>query len=661
MPYRFMVWMDDGLSQKHDPAVEGLTAFFKRGLDGVAEPRICHALRQASPTRISRVGKVGQEIPWLTLVLGSECLEIQANGFNPGGLPNAVEDQHNKEFKTTRSPLAKSVTGFIKSLVEDRLGSALPSSQNGECRTFLRWELLLFESVALLNETYFRAKFEQKRSVSQWGDGTVSLLSGGGGSPNREPSKELVDLAGELKFSLNNLKSAIQGLDRGPLQDLVARIIGAWSNDEVPVSIADVQAITEVTWQCLIQENGVYPGWPELLVYMSLNSNARSIRQGHPRPSFARPREAAPVIKGLLNGVTAATADVYGRVEALPPRMEAYRRYAEVLATQAGLRSMPLRPPPAVAYVTTFDVELEMALRHNYPELPFVVAVPANAIEQRDEGKLSRATSMWLAYVVRPSQRNLVDAVTKPEDGDWFVLSGQDIDLVAKDPKKRLPPTLYPEGVRTLGEMPFIVKLAGSPLVDLPSIDSWEEAPSAFTSQVVNVANPKMKVDAPAADTSAEEPMEPRFYLSHALLLEEHHSLRYSLPEVVKESGRGLPLSLSCNVMNGHWRYWTLLGVQMSDPIIRYRLVAQMISAGLLQDPSPGYRRPNHSGVGINRNRLSARASDLLLWSDFDLVKANCETLTPELAHYVRHLTQIDLTQIGGITLPEINAECELP
>lgn len=655
-----MVWMDDGLSQKHDPALEGLTAFFKRGLDGVDEPRICHALRQASPTRTSRADKARRDIPWLTLVLGSECLEIQANGFNPGGLPDAVEDQHNREFQTKRGPLAKGVAGFIKALVEDRLGPDLPSAQNGKCRTFARWELLLFESVALLNETYFRAKFEQKRSVSQWGDGTVSLLSGGGGSLNHKPSTGLDELARDLKLSLKKLESATQEVERRPLQDLVTRIVGAWSSDEVPVSIADVQAITEVTWQCLIQENGVYPGWPELLVYMSLSSNARSIRQGHPRPSFARPREAAPVIRELLNGVTEATAELYARDDTLPPRMRAYRQYAEVLATQAKLRSAvrpPLRPPPpAVAYVTTFDVELEMAMRHNYPDRPFVVAMPANVIERREEGKNSRATSLWLGYIVRPSARDLVDAVTKPGDDDWFVLSGRDIDLPRGSQKNGLPSALYPDGVGFLGEMPFIVKLAGSPLVDLPGINDWEESRSPFASQVVRVANPKEQLDAPAAGRSTEDHLEPQFYLSHALLLEEHHSLRYSLPEVVKESGRGLPLSLSCNVMNGHWRYWTLLGVQMSDPIIRYRLISQMISAGLLQEASPGYRRPNHSGVAINRNHLSARASDLLLWSDFDLVKADCETLTPELEHYVRHLTQI-----GGITLPETTARCELP
>ena len=767
VPYRFLVLMDESRVDLDAPPYRALDEYLQKRTEGLDRPRMCHILPLVGPPPMRRpLNSTAQasptDIPWMTLVLGSECLEMQATGASSAGLGHEVmvrladvfmSADENLESEEARA-LARPTGSFVQALVEDRLGATADArfgDQHSPFPDFPVWQLLFIHAAACLNDTYFRAMVLQARPVSRWGDEIVSLLGG-----TAAQSDELAGLVDVLKKRFGVLKASVP---KGPLLGLVTRIGNALLHDGASVAVADVQAITEVSWYYLSLAKDVYPGWPELLIHLSLNPKAKAIRQDHPRPSFTSPDGTARVIQGLLRPPTEATARHLAESgEELSVRDLAYAQYAELLTTQAQIRAEALRrrypverrgeividysyagsgsatrqapasttdqqdrsqlpsapvPPPATAFVTTFDVELELALAWHHPEQPFVVAVPINLVEPQDATSTRRATSLWLGYIVRPpknkrtSAQGLLEAVTKPQPEDWFVLSSSPIDAAwtedttltghpEGDPARH---RLLPSGVSQLGALPIIVRLSGSPLVTLPYISQihpdnpltplrTRALEVAFLSPDVDAnpgppANPETGSRVSDYETALDDP---RLHFSHALLLEEHHSLRLSLPEVTgssaatyspsdpvrgddygENSGRGLPRSLTDGVRDGYWRYWTLLGVQVSDPVIRYRLVAQLIGAGLMHGQPAGYRRPKRSGLAINRNRANARATDLLLWSEFDMVTDTCERFTPEIGDYLLHLkkavqqqTQPD-PQHTAAEWPLVNEECEQP
>jgi len=734
MPYRFLVSMKDaGLGES--PSFAGLEDFLRKRASVPGRAHICQAIAADSPDRGAlRAGGLSS-IPWMTLVLGAETLEMPPHGAELHGIevPFAEQLAGKLGVKTTNGPVIDTA-GFVKTLVEDRVRPpkvARGKTRRGEGPVWAPYELLLVHAAACLNDVYFRAKADQQRAVSRWGEDTVNLKSGSGGASGADPDPALETKVNDLRERLSALAADLKVASNAPtpLRILVDRIRGGVDETYAPVSVADLQAITEVAWHVLVRSSKVYPGWPDLLVSMSLDPEARPIRQGHPRPSFTKARGAEIAIANLLSAATNETRRLYASNRLTSTRMTAYHQFADLLAAQAQFRTevrqgysslsddadtddetdhdAPLRPedvdrtheqnpkapPPAVAFVTTFDVELEMALRFYHRGQPFVVAVPVNLVDIL-EGMKQRATSMWLGYVVRAADdqkpTDLLTAVTKPEPEDWFVLSSATIDVDPGTAETNVPARVLPADVRSLADLPFIVRLSGSPLVELPDVGlpgaggavgelrsralrvaylaaREEAAPAkladggeATTGRGPSFAgSPADAAEAAGAAAAAIGKLDTGWLsFAHAPLLEEHHSLRLSLPEVVANSQRGLPRVLTDGVDEGYWRYWTFVGVQLSDSVIRYRLIAQLIGAGLLSSRSPGdYRRPGHTGIAVNRERLSARAADLLLWSEFDIVTSDCAALTPEIEHYTKHLAALRSKR----SWPTEQQRCDIP
>jgi hypothetical protein len=288
--------------------------------------------------------------------------------------------------------------------------------------------------------------------------------------------------------------------------------------------------------------------------------------------------------------------------------------------------------PPATAFVTTFDVELELALRHFHSDLPFVVVLPVNVgLGERDH----LAATVWLGYLVEPGPPGAaLQSITRPPERNWFVVSrgkeepGALTETLVKDnPYDVSSPVL--RGLTAKGPLPFIIRLSGSPLVHLPSLfDSRAQERLEARRLMAEIANALTGEGHTSKDSLAG--------LQHAVVLEESHSMFLSFPEF--DSGRqGLPPKLANYFPEGYWRYWMLLGVQASDDPIRYRLVAQIAGVGGHQTANPN--RPKRSGMALNRpNALTRRASDLLRWSDFDIVNSQVESMTEPLEHYLQHL-----------------------
>ena len=318
-------------------------------------------------------------------------------------------------------------------------------------------------------------------------------------------------------------------------------------------------------------------------------------------------------------------------------------------------------PPPATAFVTTFDIELELALRHFCPDMPFVVVLPVN-VALTDETNASsnsdqiRAATIWLGYVVGPLPKEydyieypttidprFLDGtepdnkvfceITNPPIGRWFVVSaGKDMDessasRLINNPYEVSSPLL--RSLITAGRLPFVIRLSGSPLVHLPQFDLLEDDDDE--------PNPLRRLRDEINAVLAEDGMTASGLLYHALVLEESHSMFLSFPEFAQDARQGLPPKLANYFPPDYWRYWMLLGVQASDNPIRYRLIAQI--SGVPDSTLTNPERPRKAGMALNRERaLTTQAAEVLQWANFDTISGEVTDMTAQLDHYSDHL-----------------------
>jgi hypothetical protein len=140
--------------------------------------------------------------------------------------------------------------------------------------------------------------------------------------------------------------------------------------------------------------------------------------------------------------------------------------------------------------------------------------------------------------------------------------------------------------------------------------------------------------------------------LRHATLLDENNALRFSMMDAETAGGWGLPHDLTRDGKDA-WRYWVMLGVEFSDPVLRGRVLSHMLAAGLGTDVD------DFRGVAVNATRLDDRAADLLAWCGFQMVtdREFRSTISPQLAHYRAHLDD------GPISWPQIalGGRCRMP
>ncbi len=706
-------------------------------------PWLCDILAEATNKR--------SDLPlaWPTLVLGSECLRLltpqteRAIELLPSALlaqlsePVAVEGERRRE-KTLQ---------FVKQLIADRLGLAMakrdeveeaadseepldldaepfePSETGGDelsaeqeldarqtaeraSKKFEVWELRLLEAAAAVTECYFSAKAHYLHSVSRWSTDTLRL---------GRRTAELSRLAHASLIQLVNTLDESKG-EQSRARQITLDLSGGLDRGSGEISLASLEALTEIAWQIVTRYFTIfsdYPEWPEFLVRLSLDdTRSRLIRQGPPRPALKSALDATALIRDALTQETIESASGYveGQPDREAARVYAYRHFAEMLYKMAQFRAktLPLRsrankprpqgpvaprsrvlrtPPPASAFVTTFDLELEFALAHHHPDQPFVIAVPANVIDNAEGKKERLASTMWLGCVIKPDpEKDLYSRIVDPPADAWFTLGtlvtqdkGVDMPLTEggnmtalEEAALQLVRNALPETVELLGELPLIVRLAGAPLITLPPLQRADQTLTALGSVVREAADlPLVSIaeDEPPTWSGSSEQVE--IQLAHATLLDEHNALRLSLPEVLKEHPWGLPRDLTAPVnANGYWRYWMLLGVELSDPVIRYRVFSQILGAGLTTSQNPsqgenkkGYSRPNRAGVALNRKSMNARAIDLLLWCGFDIVRDSAAPapISAELAHWLEHLTRLgDPNAIPLESWPWQGKECHL-
>ena len=719
--------------KKGDLTHAGLKAFLKlRGGGRPAPNLLCESLLAAKPASGSAA------LVWPTLVIGSECLRVrgpEADG-TLSHLPSALTDELSAALSDGRRGTVESVYTFVRQLLEDRLGIAIADAvpafggtvnlddplgtvtdaqREAEVITaaFDDWHFDLMIAAAALTECYFGVKATTTRSVSRWGQDPLPIIAG---TPSLPRAVEAIQrLEGSLEEEARG--------DNPPSSHIltVASGIGSRLNRRSPViRLADLQALTEITWHQLLQRSPLwtwYPEWHEFLVTLSLHEASAPIRQGSLRPAVGKTEAAADIVREALAKVIRESAQHYAagdHPDKERARVEAYATYARLLRTEVEVRrgqaagdmtswavlddaaldgppipilswdgadatvageaavpaTMP-RQPPASAFVTTFDIELEMALCNDAPGEPFVIALPVN-LEDNLGGSL-RATPLWLGCVVDYRQGDLLTAITEPPEDAWFVFGiesgrvrkdtgtkkGLHIDQLPDEPGLdfELLRGALPAGVRRLGELPVVVRLVGCPIIKLPRVQRAEastsgERPDEVVTRLGQAIITRARLDGSlrAVDGVHEgsglwrnpkrrsDGQDVAFRLVHATLLDEHNAIRLSLPEVATEVGLGLPPEITDGCSNGYWRYWVLAGVELSDPVIRYRFVSQLLGTGLVTAAAES--SPAINGLALNRKALTPRAADLLAWAGFDIVTDGSapQVLTEHVEHLRDHL-----------------------
>lgn len=599
---------------------------------------------------------VWKGFPWVTPVIGSGALELPVRlGFDAKSLADAVaarlEEVGLEEVKDSQGESLPSLARtFTESLVTDRLQATSKVGDDVGDRYPVDLLPARLALIAALGTRFFHlVRAFGPSSISRSGTEVATWDSMSSSSAAREPLDTIgVDvlepLAGELTAAMKLLKQHPSGevtrAVTGFLDEVKDRL-DPRDDDPRSLDLDDLRLLTEVAWFFLIQGTQVYPGWSDLLLGLMLHQKhdapLRSSRR--PRPKFKNLMTLAESVATLMKEATEASWDTLAAGSQPDERDRFFAATAEVLWSQANARTTQNKLPPAVGFVTSFDLELEMALWVQARTGDhFSVAIPVHILLGRNS---TVAEPFWLIGSVTREMEVTDHAkqLEKLQRPSWRVLSASPRD---DDP---------------LFQGPVVVHLSGCPLFDLSEVNGSSGA--SIRSELLEILElPKF----------GDEVL-----VTHAVTVDEYLALRQSATELFSASqhekdpaarrGRGLPVALTKSTTR-NMRFWMALGVAVADPAIRHRLVSQIsiqwlrgsgdkrtsepIDSAEDADDSGLGRRKRRSdreaeditdvhGVAVNR-RIDDEEASLLYWLGLDVVEADCQEFVPHLRHYSWHV-----------------------
>ena len=305
--------------------------------------------------------------------------------------------------------------------------------------------------------------------------------------------------------------------------------------------------------------------------------------------------------------------------------------------------------PLPVAVSTTFDIELELAMWYFYQK-PYMVVLPVSLVFGDDSAR--KGQQAWIQYVVHPTNSSpppksppssfAIPSIQAPAEDIWpdtQSLAIRSICAPRPDEFHLIKSDIqHGQGTNAVADsrlrdcaMPIIVKLCGSPLVYLPSNANNSTCDGNPYLPVFD----EMNKSGLFPQLSNTNPLRlPK--LRHALVLEDFQAMVAAFPEANQSSILALPPDLRISPSSGYWRYWVLLGVDLSDSALRYRLLGQMLGSLFVSQPS---NRQTRMGVALNRaGEMTRKARALLRWKEIDMINADPIEFTDQLLHYVEHL-----------------------
>lgn len=570
---------------------------------------------QALPANDIHELEVPPRFPWITPVLGSG---------NDEGDPVKRRDSVLRRLDRIRTVLTSSASEstrelsddavkFASNLVLDRFGPAPPNEMSRDVSAdeipLAEREAELVLLTSLLTRLYHAAAEDRVTPMSRWADDAPSVDPSGGRWYHIDdlylrPALELLD----------RLKR--EPWDYGPIGDLLEAVEDTCRRYNT-ITRAELRLLTETVWHCLLSEDFTDPGWSDLMVELALLLDTRFHHaEGRPRPV---PSVLAHQITALVNRFQSLATSTWSSASVL------HDVVVEMLCEQARLQTEntgPFATPLAAAFVTSFDLALELAFLR--AGRAFTIALPFLVTE--DEGPVR---VVWLRRTINPDIERTPEMLFGHAQAQWEVLSGD--QTYGHD--RTIPPT--------------IVRLAGCPAITPPRLDDHPALSKAVRSSI----GLRTEVGRHA----------PRLELVSASVINEHVASILGVAEsyLDHDEGRrlGLPMSLLCapGGLNPCFaRYWLLLGTQLGEGAIRQRMIAQL-GAAIMTTPAPDLGRgPVCHGMAVNRT-VGELDALMLQWRGLDIVRRTSSSeLVGHLQHYVRHLKKPWAKCSRG-------AGCELP
>lgn len=578
---------------------------------------------------------------WPTLVLGSGCTSTESQFASLDALPKQLANAVSKRPSSCAidgQPLGELVGRFAERLVADRAHRCRPPIDGSEYifkdtaddAPLWPWLVELVVAATLMSKLYYQIKARGNDAPLRSDHDEMATLDRAGTSWTLLDSEYVQPCAQALESIsagkvANDLSSDEEG-SRDAVRRTVEALLAGWkaalnpsASEPLQIRLLDMQALAEFTWFCLtakVDESALYPGWSDMLLDLS-NHDGTDTATCEGRvgvPMFTNVNSAADLIRDRYWRITTKSLDhpndFFQTIATLLNTQ--YDIYTKLVG-EAATGNRPGQSPQATAFVTSFDIELELALLREGQ--PFALAFPVNVVVEEKDGHDRVIQTCWLALQV-------------PATGDVSA-------------KERLDDIHQPSGhlsiftASTRIEGPLVVHLAGCPLVELPklSVDALalrdaiceicrEELDSVVDGQVPRTL--KGSELRKFRDETAVRVKE-RMRLWHAIILNEHDGVIQSALDLLPENAAyGLPSRVAQGEAKYGWnRYWMLLGVQMRDSAIRQRIATLVSSlphngANKLAE----YGSVNSTGVAIN-SRLAELEKDLLFWSGFDVVRGD--------------------------------------
>ena len=662
-----------------------------RALAAGAQRSLCQvmdeAARQANALTGQRTTSEWTNFPWLTPVLGSGALEIPdrpekiARELATGVRERIREIQKSIDFPwDSTAPLAQTMAEhFALNLALDRLGVGRETAVAREGRAGVGDSpsvsvpvdditAVLALLTAVLSRSFHLGYVHAIQPESRRVDSIVLLPTP---NQNDDPAEAgswtttrgtVLSLVRWLLGSLDRSVPGIQAITA----KILARIREDYQQDEPQISGKFLGLLTEVAWHYEAQHLSIYPGWSDLLLGVMLETGEDIEEMGsrRPQPKVTNLNGLAEIVKGLMMEATEASwnkrrGDVTGDESdqsanaAAPVVGDVAGAVANVLWSQAAAIERVggvgvERLPAAVGFVTSFDIEMEMALASLGGSRPFYVVVPVHIAMAKATGS---AELFWLVGTIS-GPVNSLGAMLSPSD--WRVLSS---------------------GVafNRLGLSPIVIHLNGAPLIQLPNLRDSDVLLEDLRSLGVGI------------DAAEKEDGGSGIEMTHAVVVDEYLAMRHAEAEFFwsardsvdakQRIGRALPIELSQDSRNCP-RYWVALGVAFGDPAVRHRLVSQMTLRRMSQmsapsrpvestslgrapgrdasdapeggspllDPvlgaqSSGVTKSDVIGVAVNK-RIEGEEAALLHWLGLDVAEDDCARLVKDLQHYCRHLNE---------------------
>lgn len=615
--------------------------------------------------------------PWLSPILGTGCLDLDDGPrVNLDLLPQLT--RATLSLKGMRVPASLGDPGllaedFARKLFGERSHPRPAADPSAIEPTSLACLLLL--AASLLTRGFHRAQMTSANPAA------------------RTPNRDVATLDGAMPADVQFRKATLPFLEElldvlrehdpddprpASRKALMKRVLERLQKPVPAIFYEDLRLLTELSWLSLTRGTAIYPGWSDLLLELLVDED------GDP-PTGTRPRVTdlsdmgSRVMKLLVEPSISSWATRHQRTQ----RNRFFSSVARLLKEQSLLhaclsnsdseeefhldenndspsedsdRRSRLRKelaesdphlqvfakekgrepdiPHPVAFVTSFDLELEMALWTQ--GTPFTLVVPFLARRNRDrDGDL-----IWLAGTVTPTDIDARDV---------------DLDVLRAGPSDwKLASETFAGG--SGGDVPIVVRLSGSPLMTVPDTTSG-------TALRANLVALGFQQPGPLGSEKA-----PQVRLYHAMTIDEYTSLRLSESEVYyaatepsagsSKTPRGLPRVLSSGTTTNS-RVWMGLGVQIDDPVIRTRVFAQL-SAASLQRRAAQQQSRGSSGEGDDTDGLDGattrqvepsilglvvnrRANDTellgLRWLGFQIaLDLDCGYLIDDLEHCAQHV-----------------------